>query len=621
MEHKYTFKQHLHLLWRGYKVLNTFPRPALLSAVMAAFCGALVPFVNIYFSAQILNELAGMRSQERLTTLVIYTIGFNLCAVLLHRALTRWADYCGAYNANIAYKVYSDKMLRMDFSDAEDTKIRNEYAQLHENQNGQRFGLLRLIQFTPAAVKGLMQVLVSAAMAFTLFLSKVPEGSPYAWLDSVYALAGVLAVLVGLMFIAPFITTRGSRIFATMVIRNNKKNRFFWFYLSQMTEGSKAAKDIRIYNQNKLIFKDIDREYDEIFGKSGMFRQVNNYYCKYSNTAMVISQLCGGLIFLYIAMKALAGAFGVGHIVLYVGAVSQFCTGFADILQNIGQLRNNNPFLAQLFNFLDIPSKQYQGRLTTEKRSDCKYEIEFRNVSFKYPSSDEYALRDVSLKFDVGQRLAIVGQNGSGKTTFIKLLCRLYDPTEGEILLNGFDIRKYRPDEYMSIFSIVFQDFCLLPFTLGQNVAVGTSYDEPHIKKVLAQAGFGERLNTLSQGLDTCIDKYFEEDGVELSGGEQQKTALARALNKEAPFIVLDEPTAALDPMAEFEVYSRMNEIVGDKTAVFISHRLSSCRFCSDIAVFHEGRLVQRGSHDALAADESGKYYELWNAQAQYYMD
>ena len=215
--------------------------------------------------------------------------------------------------------------------------------------------------------------------------------------------------------------------------------------------------------------------------------------------------------------------------------------------------------------------------------------------------------------------MAVVGMNGSGKTTMIKLLCRLYDPTEGEIMLNDIDIKKYDYDEYMSIFSVVFQDFKLLSFTLGQNVAASTEYDGVKTENCLNMAGFGDRLSDMQKGLETALYKDFEEDGVEISGGEAQKIAIARALYKDAPFIVLDEPTAALDPIAEYEIYSKFNEIVGNKTAIYISHRLSSCRFCNDIAVFHEGELIQRGSHDTLIADENGKYYELWNAQAQYY--
>ena len=276
-------------------------------------------------------------------------------------------------------------------------------------------------------------------------------------------------------------------------------------------------------------------------------------------------------------------------------------------------------FLEDTYEFLDYPNNMYQGSLTTEKRRDNKYEIEFRNVSFKYPGSNSYALKNVNLKFNIGEKLAIVGMNGSGKTTFIKLLCRLYDPTEGTILLNGIDIRKYRYDEYMNIFSIVFQDFKLFAMPLGENVATSSDYDKEKVLSVLEKAGFGERLEKMSKGLETHLYKQLDKEGVEISGGEAQKIAIARALYKDAPFIILDEPTAALDPVAEAEIYEKFSEMVDDRTAVYISHRLSSCKFCDEIAVFHEGRVVQKGTHFDLLQDSKGKYYELWNAQAQYY--
>ena len=265
-----------------------------------------------------------------------------------------------------------------------------------------------------------------------------------------------------------------------------------------------------------------------------------------------------------------------------------------------------------------IPNRMYQGSLTTEKRSDRNYEVEFRDVSFRYPDTDQWVLRHVNIKFRVGSRLAVVGMNGSGKTSFIKLLCRLYDPTEGEILLNGINIRKYRYDEYIRIFSVVFQDFKLLALPLGENVAGSAEYDRERVKKCLSDAGFTQRLESLPKGLDTYLYKDLKEEGVDISGGEAQKIAIARALYKDAPFIILDEPTAALDPIAEAEIYSRFNDIMTDKTAIYISHRLSSCKFCDEIAVFHEGEIVQKGTHDQLVADTTGKYYELWNAQAQY---
>ena len=261
----------------------------------------------------------------------------------------------------------------------------------------------------------------------------------------------------------------------------------------------------------------------------------------------------------------------------------------------------------------------YQGDMKVTSLDNGTHEIEFKDVSFRYPGCEQYTLRHINLKFQVGKRLAVVGQNGSGKTTFIKLLCRLYDPTEGVILLNGVDIRQYRYEEYLSIFSVVFQDFTLTDFTLGQNVASGEKYDKARVEECLKKAGLEERLKNLPLGTETYLSKTFSKEGVDMSGGEKQKIALARTLYKNAPFIILDEPTAALDPIAEAEIYSKFNEIIEDKTAIYISHRLSSCRFCDEICVFDKGTVVQQGSHEGLLAVENGKYHELWTAQAQYY--
>ena len=285
----------------------------------------------------------------------------------------------------------------------------------------------------------------------------------------------------------------------------------------------------------------------------------------------------------------------------------------------LGDLPNNARFLRAIKDFMDIPNDMYQGSLTTEKRADRNYVVGFKDVSFKYPGSETYALRHVSMKFKISGRLAVVGMNGSGKTTFIKLLCRLYDPTEGQILLNGIDIRKYRYDDYLNIFSVVFQDFQLAALPLGENVAASADYDNNRVTDALKKAGFGDRFITLPNGLETYLYHELNDEGISISGGEAQKIAIARALYKDAPFLILDEPTAALDPIAEAEIYRNLNDIIDDKTAIYISHRLSSCRFCDDILVFHEGNVIQQGNHNSLVADTTGKYYELWNAQAQYY--
>ena len=376
--------------------------------------------------------------------------------------------------------------------------------------------------------------------------------------------------------------------------------------------------DIRMNNQQRLVSAYWTA--NSTFGVNGSFgKSARGKMGVYASLGVCITTLITGFIYVFTCLKAWGGAFDVGSITQYVGNATAMVTNVFALTDLLGVMKTNAPYLAKTFEFLDIPNSMYQGSLTTEKRSDRQYEVEFRNVSFKYPGSEGWALKNVSMKFKVGKRLAIVGENGSGKTTFIKLLCRLYDPQEGEILLNGIDIRKYRYDDYMRIFSVVFQDFRLICQPLGNNVAGSMEYDRDRAKKALIDAGFGDRLAAMEKGLDTMLYKELSEDGVDISGGEAQKIAIARALYKDAPFIILDEPTAALDPIAEAEIYSKFDEIAGDKTAIYISHQLSSCKFCDEIAVFHEGAVIQQGTHENLLADTSGKYYELWHAQSQYY--
>lgn len=216
--------------------------------------------------------------------------------------------------------------------------------------------------------------------------------------------------------------------------------------------------------------------------------------------------------------------------------------------------------------------------------------------------------------------MALVGRNGCGKSTLVKLLCRLYDPTKGEITLNGIDIRKYDYADYMALFSVVFQDSHLFSFSMAENVAASTEYDAERVTECVNRAGLGERLATMPHGINTCLYKDFDPEGVEISGGEEQKLCLERAIYKGAPFIVLDEPTAALDPISEHDIYTKFNSIVGTRTAIYISHRLSSCRFCDEITVMENGRIAERGSHESLL-EQQGVYQKFWTAQAEYYKD
>ena len=392
------------------------------------------------------------------------------------------------------------------------------------------------------------------------------------------------------------------------------------YFLSRIHEY-KQGKDIRTYDGQKLIESYLNKSDGIMAG--WMKIAVSNMSLNGFVTGMA-SGLLQIFAYLFVVFRAAAGALAIGSLLKYAATIYRFSTALTRVISEASQLTMSAKRQQATMEYLNIEDVLYKGSLPVEKRFFCEdgdndYEIEFRNVSFRYPGSEKYVLKNFSFKFRTGERLAVVGMNGSGKTTFIKLLCRLYDPTEGEILLNGIDIRKYDYREYMTIFSVVFQDFKIYAFSIAQNVAASLDYDKAKVENCLVKAGFGERLAALSAGAETYLYKNFDKEGVEISGGEAQKIALARALYKDAPFIILDEPTAALDPVAEFEIYSRFNEIIGKKTAIYISHRLSSCRFCDDIAVFHDGCLVQRGSHEELSADREGKYYELWQAQARYY--
>ena len=307
----------------------------------------------------------------------------------------------------------------------------------------------------------------------------------------------------------------------------------------------------------------------------------------------------------------------MGSALKYISAYSNLVSSVSNIFYSWIEINIKAEYLSYFYDFMEIENKQYEGTIPTEKRDDNEFEIEFRDVSFKYPNTDTFVIRHLNQKIKIGTKTAVVGKNGAGKTTFIKLLCRLYEPTEGQILLNGVDIRYYDYKDYAQLFSVVFQDFNLFSFSIAENVASGKDFEEARVKDCLERAGFGERLAKMPKGINTNIYQQNDE-GVEISGGEAQKIAIARALYKDAPLVILDEPTSALDPISEYEIYQHFDSMVQDKTSIYISHRMSSCRFCDKILVFDEGQIVEEGNHEELMS-HGALYAELWNAQAQYY--
>lgn len=393
-----------------------------------------------------------------------------------------------------------------------------------------------------------------------------------------------------------------------------EKNSRFWY----MDEGGSGAigaqslKDIFMYRAKKMIQKTINTEREGVRKNVFTIARINS--AGGLGTGMIQGILLCVSYYCVLAL-AIAGTITVGMVLRYAQAIFQACMSVSASIRLAGEFRTDVGRIASTLEYLNLKAEKTKGDSFTEM---TKGVIEFRNVSFRYPGTKELVLDHVSLKIEPSEKIAVVGKNGSGKTTLVKLLCRLYEPEEGEILWNGKNIREYDLREWQKIFAIVFQDYSLLSLTLGQNVAASEQYEAERAKEVLQLAGFGERLNKLKKGLETVVYPEYEQDGVSFSGGEEQKIAIARAIYKGGQICILDEPTAALDPVSESRVYESFDEIVKGKTAVYISHRLSSCKFSDRIFVLDNGKIAESGTHEALLS-QNGLYAQLWQAQAQYY--
>lgn len=599
--------EHIRIYTRAVRLLLSQSREFVICLILNSIIQAILPYVPIFFSARLIDALYSGKPAEMLVLYASLTVGI----VFLLSLLNTWISSRRSLAADARYRnenfSFSQKAMQMAYESIEnrDVAILRERIRI-DSQTGYNF--YDLYSCTEDLILNGVKIIMSLSMTLSFFL-----------LDSIalplklFFICGVILTIV----CSVFTTNKVSIIRNRLYEGNTELNLIFTKYYEYLEDYS-SGKDIRIYEMSDGLTALTGKIYADLHDRTqkSVLRQLT---IKLADTVM--SHLLRFGTYMLLIYAALSGGITVGFIAQYVSCVMLMLSAVSAMVFTIQITLTNNKYLQRYFSWFDIPNNMYQGSLTVEKRDDNEYYVEFRDVSFRYPNADSYALRHVNLKFRVGEKLAVVGMNGSGKTTFIKLMCRLYDPTEGEILLNGVNIRKYDYREYLSIFSVVFQDFGLFSFSLGQNVAASAEYDAARAESCLKQAGFEERLSSMPDGLETCLYQDFDRDGIEISGGEAQKIALARALYKDAPFIILDEPTAALDPISEYEVYSRFSEIAGDKTAIYISHRLASCRFCDKIAVFDGGRIVQTGSHERLLSEVSGKYYELWNAQAQYYTE
>lgn len=580
-----------------------------------AFLEASYPYINILLSARILTELADPgRSMEHLIFLALLLVGLNFLG-------RRFLDFFGQLLDVMQYTVLkhieravAEKAWKMDYAMSADPEINETKFRITRWHYGR--GVLALVGQLRGFLQAVMTIAISVALAAEFF------GAKAAGEDKTAAFLNHWGVSV--LFLALLAFSIAYSIYSSSRIQDNyfKVNEKAQKYINRMMNLMDSCfgqyqngKDIRMFHAQEMMRGKLEEQSGEYLRE---YEPAFRYERRKTSYSVFISRFFDLLVYLFVGAKAIYGAFGVGSILKYTGMVTQLGNGVTGLCDSIRDFLQNFEYINVYFDYLDMPNATAAGTLPVTREIRENYEFEFRNVTFTYPGAGEPSLRGVSCRFKKGEKIAIVGRNGSGKTTFIKLLCRLCDPQEGQILLNGVDIRKYQYEEYLSLFSTVFQDYQIFAFKLGENVASESEYDTARVEEALENAGFGERLKTLAEGLDTQLFKRFSEDGIELSGGESQKVAIARCLYKGAPYVVLDEPTAALDPVAEADIYQRMNQFTKEKGAIYISHRLSSCHFCHRILVFEEGRIAEQGSHEELLAAK-GLYRRLWDAQAQYY--
>ena len=604
-------ESNLSLIVRGYKLLFKICPKFMKWSVIRAIIDCLVSYFPIYMSSLIVNELASTQNSDRLIMLALITIiGFLVLSIIRKIINVQYSLHNNYAYQSIAFNML-DYQNKMKYTYLEDSDVEKMKQQIYSYQNATGAGINRLMYVAQALVYAFVNIITAIVLTISLFVtnSKIQYTGIVGFINSPYSFVVILLVMT-------------ISILLSMIISIKQQKKIIDLYKQLEKDNTLLMNMMSTYGYSSYVNGINDVIYDiqaRVAEKDFYIREAHRIQTKTAIILKTLDILQTIVVMIYIAGKIYTKSIMVGDFMLYVATITRFVTGVSSLVNHIGGLVYNNQFLKLLFDYFDLPDDRYLGTLPIEKRSDNEYEIEFKNVSFKYPKTNFWALKNVSFKFKIGERLAIVGMNGSGKTTLIKLLSRLYEPTEGVITLNGIDIKKYDYDEYQSIFSVVFQDFHIFAFSISDNVSCSLNGDKEKVVECLEQAGFGEKLKELPNGIETIITKLYDNDGIELSMGEKQKLAIARALYKDAPFVVLDEPTASLDPISEQEVYNKFNEMVKDKTAIYISHRLSSCRFCDKIAVLHEGKLVQVGNHDELVKDEKSKYFELWNAQAQYY--
>ena len=602
-------KERFHAICRFLTMVSQGNHRVLFWLLGSAFAAATLPYLSLFFSARILNLLLAKSYRACLYTVVVFLLtqyGLGLFEKICRQYLDGQKELCVARpEQKITAKALELEFEKFEKTETMDAIRRTNVSSMGSGNVGDQLIVIHTL------ITSLLSVLYALFFLLRLFL--LSDSSRNNFFTSSFSMLALLLLCGVQLALSSRINRRSTQKKIELNQGNDHSNSVANYLVNVMLE-ERRADDIRIGH--------LDHFLDVQFGKAmehflPMYLDFARFSAITDGKNALLSLLSNFAAYLVIGTRALYGVLPIGDVLLYAGSVTRAMSDLQTFLATGSEFDYINSYLSTYEDFIAQPSMAYDGTLPIEKRDDGQYEFAFHDVSFSYPGTNIPVLEHVTLSFAVGEKTALVGRNGAGKTTLIKLLCRLYEPTSGYITLNGIDIRKYSYKEYTQAFSVVFQDFHLFSLPLDENIAAGTEIDEAALQSSLAKVGLTDRVQQLPQGVRTRLYNN-NGSGVDLSGGEAQRTAIARALYKDAPFVILDEPTAALDPIAEAEIYEQFSQMTAGKTAVYISHRMSSCKFCDRIIVLDHGRIAEDGTHDTLLANH-GIYANLYETQAQYY--